>query len=277
MSDICVVHLVRAKNGLEPFKLFLTSYRLNRGGIEHDLLLIFKGFHKNVSLSNYLKLLEGIPYKSVYMRDFGFDINGYFLAARTFNYKYYCFLNSFSTLLDSEWLLKLYLHIKKPDVGVVGATGSYESYYTNILKGQENNEVVRLRLLRRAGRWLARTKHKYYFEPFPNYHIRTNGFMIAGTVMKRLRHGLILTKMDAHRFESGRNSMTKQIFAMSLNAIVVGKNGKGFGKEDWYKSETFRQGDQNNLLIADNRTNTYLRASPEQKKLMAVITWGPLN
>ncbi len=92
--------------------------------------------------------------------------------------------------------------------------------------------------------------------------------------MRRVCHGCILTKVDAHLFESGRNSMTRQIFKMNLNAIVVGKDGKGYAREDWYRSETFRQGTQNNLLIADNQTHAYLQASPDKKKKMSISTWS---
>src|SRR5882724_3347052 len=39
MSDsICVAHLVRAKNGLDPLIQFLDSYRKYPAGVDHDLL-----------------------------------------------------------------------------------------------------------------------------------------------------------------------------------------------------------------------------------------------
>ena len=43
-KEVCVVHLVRAHNGVGPFARFLKSYEINRGGMEHDLLIVFKGF-----------------------------------------------------------------------------------------------------------------------------------------------------------------------------------------------------------------------------------------
>ena len=36
-NEICVIHLVRASNGIEPLKRFLTSYRSHTTGLEHDL------------------------------------------------------------------------------------------------------------------------------------------------------------------------------------------------------------------------------------------------
>src|SRR6185295_8643964 len=98
MSEICVAHLVREKNGITPFKAFLDSYRENSGGTEHELLLIFKGFDEPVVPDEYRAQLEGISYRTLFLPDEGFDVIPYFQAARRFDYQYFCFLNSFSVL-----------------------------------------------------------------------------------------------------------------------------------------------------------------------------------
>jgi hypothetical protein len=38
-----------------------------------------------------------------------------------------CFLNSFSEIQGDRWLLKIFSHITKPGVGLVGTTGSWSS------------------------------------------------------------------------------------------------------------------------------------------------------
>jgi hypothetical protein len=81
-------------------------------------------------------------------------------------------------------------------------------------------------------------------------------------------------KMDVHRFESGKKSLTRQVLQMHLSVLVVGKNGVGYEKEDWNVSGTFRQGNQDNLLIGDNQTNTYLNGSPELRKELSRHAWG---
>ena len=129
MNDVCVVHLVRVCNGVAPLINFLESYKLNQGGIEHDLLILFKGFESEEQLKEYRLVLQPFKYKELHVPDQGFDITAYFAVPRSFHYKYYCFLNSFSVILDAEWLLKMYRHISNDKVGLVGASGSYQSLY----------------------------------------------------------------------------------------------------------------------------------------------------
>jgi hypothetical protein len=275
MADICVAHLVRASNGIEPLKGFLESYRTNRGGAEHDLLVIFKGFAGKREGPEYQALLAGCPHKSLFVPDVGFDVDAYFAAAKSFDYRYFCFLNSFSTLLDKEWLSKIYRAISEKDVGLVGTTGSCESIYTDLARIYEANMkclpffsprriLVRCRLLR----W------KKHFHPFPNYHIRTNAFMMPGDLMGRLRHKALASKFDAWRFESGKEGLTCQIYGMDLRALVVGRDGKVYEKEEWFESDTFWRDDQGNLLVADNQTKTYMKSDLEEKRRLSTLAWG---
>ena len=273
MADICVVHLVRAKNGVEPFCNFLESYSNHESGIDHDLLIVFKGFSGGKGTAQYRQLLKDISFQTVYVRDCGFDIRSYFVATNTVNNRYLCFLNSFSTILDHDWLLKMNVHLTKPNIGLVGATGSYESAYSNLLMEQKSIGATKSQCAR-LRHFLARAKYKHYFDPFPNYHIRTNGFMISRDAMREIRHGFILSKMDAHRFESGKQSLTKQVLQMNLDVRVIGKNGEDYRMEDWCRPDTFRQRDQNNLLIADNQTNAYLHADAELKRRLSEYAWG---
>jgi hypothetical protein len=127
MSNIGVVHLVRESNGIEPFKNFIYSYAKYRSGIKHELVIIYKGFPGKEAAAAHEELLKNFPHRMIFVEDRGFDIDAYFAAVKTFNFSYYCFLNSFSVLLDHDWLLKLHSHATKKNVGLVGATGSYES------------------------------------------------------------------------------------------------------------------------------------------------------
>jgi len=276
MKEICVTHLVRVQNGIEPLKRFLQSYAECNGGIDHDFVVLFKGFKKGGNITEYKELLKGFSYKHLLLHDFGFDIRAYFVAAKTFKYNYFCFLNSYSYLLDQEWLIKMYKHISKQGVGLVGASGSYESRYTNFLGEQSRNKdkTSYTQIMKDFQRWKKLMRRKYFFDPFPNYHIRTNGFIISREVMNRLHYGCILKKMDAYRFESGKNSLSKQILKMNLTILVVGKDGKGYEKEEWHKSDTFRQGTQSNLMIADNQTDLFLSADPEMKQKLSHYAWG---
>ncbi|MFH0976237.1 MAG: hypothetical protein V1874_10695 [Spirochaetota bacterium] len=270
MKSICVVHLVREKNGIDTFKKFLESYLHYDSGIEHDLLIIFKGFSNKKIVSDYKKLLLGISYKEMYVKDFGFDIRPYFKAAKTFNYRFFCFLNSFSRILDNKWLFKMYNHIIKHEIGLVGTSGSYESYYTNLVNWHNLKWYYKLFI----NHYFQLIRLKFFYNPFPNYHIRTNGFLISREILNKIHCGLILTKKNAYKFESGKDCLTKQVMKMGYEVVVVGKNGKGYKKEEWFLSETFRQASLNNLLIADNQTDLFLNADKNFALKLARYAWG---
>ena len=289
MNEICVVHLVRAQNGIVPLKNFLESYKQNSGGIEHDLLILFKGFERKKELQKYRLVLEPFKYKELHVPDEGFDITAYFAVPRSFDYKYYCFLNSFSVILDTEWLLKMYQHISRDGGGLVGATGSYQSLYVAADASQWNLLIEKViqktkyPWLRRY--WIGRLdwtlrhlinewRFKSYFDPFPNYHIRSNAFMLRQEVIKKIGCPKIRNKMDAYRCESGKRSITKQVIGLGKNVLVVGKDGKAYEKEDWWKSNTFWQGDQENLLVSDNQTRTYAEGKLSEKKYSSHSAWG---
>lgn len=276
MGHICVAHLVRAKNGIQPLQIFLETYGRNRGGVEHDFLIIFKGFPGEKEPAEYEQQLADYPHRSLFVDDFGYDITSYFIAAQNLEYPYFCFLNSYSLILDENWLIKMYRYISENDVGLVGATGSYESIYSDFAEQYRIMMTIPSyrRLDRRLRMCFRLTQYKSYFLRFPNYHIRTNAFMIRGPLMKKIRLRKIQTKMDAWRHESGKDSLTQQVLQMNLRVLVVGKDGRGYEKEEWFQSNTFWQGNQGNLLIADNQTNEYSKGDFEAKRRHSRLAWG---
>jgi hypothetical protein len=296
MADICVVYLVRAQNGIEPFMRFLESYRHNPGGIEHDFLIIFKGFERPGDKDSYLKHLESFQYLSFDVPDIGFDINAYFNVAQYYEgkYKYFCFLNSFSVIQCVDWLSKFYKCITLPMVGLVGATGSWQSHnaWGRIIQSRKmrvrgflvSNEKlpfvqidrsVSLALINR--KWRSFCRHLYLallFPAFPNYHLRSNAFMVSSEMIKKLELPDIRTKIDAYKFESGKNGLTRQILGMGYRALVVGKDGVGYKIKLWNTSKTFWQSDQENLMIADNQTLSYQNGSIAQRRFLSFMAWG---
>ena len=132
-------------------------------------------------------------------------------------------------------------------------------------------------IYKRLVRFVKKKWQTIYFDPFPNHHIRTNGFMIARSTMLKIQRGTILTKMQSYRLESGKNRITRQVEWMGLKSVVVGKDGKGYDKKEWDISNTFRHGTQDNLLISDNQTRAFDAASPEKKHALEFSTWGMVN
>jgi hypothetical protein len=98
--------------------------------------------------------------------------------------------------------------------------------------------------------------------------------MISKHDMQKLKFVRNPSRMDTLLFESGKKSMTNQILGMNLEVLVVGKDGKAYEKEEWGESNTFRQGEQQNLLVADNRTNDYYYGDPETRARLAKYAWG---
>lgn len=289
-KEICVVHLVRAQNGIEPFKRFLDSYRANPTGIEHNLLVVFKGFARLQDTAAYRELLTSFGHATLDVSDEGFDITAYFAAARQYasQYRYFCFLNSFSVIQDREWLSKLYDQISQPGIGMVGATGSWHSHRGSglpwLLVGMGVAAIRHYHLHRDKSIWkrlvlsaTASCQHVPFIldiDPFPNYHLRTNAFMISSELINKIEIPAIKSKKDAYRFESGKNGLTQQILKLGKKILVVGKNGKGYEMLQWNKSRTFWQAEQENLLVSDNQTRDYQQGNVKRRKRLSSAAWG---
>lgn len=273
MPNICVVHLVRKKNGIEPFRQFLTSYLNHRAGVEHDLMIIYKGFRKKRDIAFYEQLLKDVPHSHLQIADFGFDLRAYFLAAEKCNNKYFCFFNSFSIILDHEWLVKLYRYITQPDVGMSSATGCWGSVIIGRLSTQKNNPLLK-KIIRRLLWRIIRAYQRHYFHAFPNPYLRTNAFMMSRDNMLKIKKGIILTKTYTHRLESGKQSFTRQVIEMGLKPVVVGRNGVGYEMKDWSSSNTFWRDKQDNLLVSDNKTRLYSDDNLDLNKTLEKFAWG---
>jgi hypothetical protein len=276
MPEICVVHLVWIPLGAAQFAEFIASYRAHEAGVEHDLLIIFKELEHADQLRAYEELLAGINYKSLFLGGEGFDLLPYFIAAKKFDYQYFCFLNSYSVILAPNWLRLMFRHLQASGVGLVGATGSYESYYSNLRHCRPRFGVRSLLGgVRKYNDWRRMlTQAREDFAPFPNVHLRTNSFMIARELMCRIEFRGEADKMESLKFESGKDGLTRQVRALNLQVLVVGRDGAAYPKEQWPQSHTFRSGGQRNLLVADNRTRQYDEADAPTKTFLEQCAWG---
>jgi hypothetical protein len=275
VSSINVIHIIWKPFGVDTFERFLRSYALHGSGRAHRLICVFKGFADREDAKEYKSLLGGIEHEALFVEDTGYDIGAYLRAAEAFPSDYYFFLNSKSVLLGDNWLEKMYSHASRDRIGLAGATASWESLYTDYLRnlGVKPPDVSFFRSLVRSS-LINRARHLYYYPPFPNYHIRTNAFMIRREVLDRIRIAKIKTRVDTSRFENGRAGLTRQIFAMNLDALVVGRNGDGHSYKDWPASATFWQSKQENLLVADNQTEKYASSDASQRAMLAKAAWG---
>jgi hypothetical protein len=271
MSRIGVVHLVRKCNGIEPFRNFLESYLRHPAGIDHDLLLIYKGFDGESDCAPYEAIVEDIKHSCLLISDRGLDLRAYILAAQAYPNRYLCFLNSFSIIMADNWLIKLWIAIQVEGIGLVGASGSWGSVYS-LSKNKKKRpllEAIAYFIL-----WHPlRLYLGHYFNPFPNYHIRTNGFMIRSNLLLTIHHGSLRTKMSTYKLESGKKSLTQQVISKGMDVRVVDCHGVTYSKSEWNVSNTFWHGDQAQLLISDNQSRKYTSAKPDEKLRLTLFAW----
>jgi hypothetical protein len=228
---------------IKQFTRFVAAYQSCSAGLAHELAVIFKGFSSEQSLKQGLAVFQTLAIKPIHTDDLKFDIGAFADAVQQIECDRICFLNTNAEPVSSDWLLKLALNLEQPGIGLVGATGSFESGPTRI--------------------------------PFPNIHIRTNAFMMrTNHARKILGAAKIDTKFDAYEVEHGYNSITRQISSLGLGSVIVGRNGRGYKPEWWSSSGTFRQGNQSNILVKDNQTRNFADATWDQKKVLHAATWG---
>lgn len=248
-TSIALTYLARGADVdcLKHFKCFADSYKLYDAGTPHQLYIIFKGFKNKSYLLEAFDLFKNLNYIPIHLNDKNLDIGAYIEWAKIVDKKRICVLNTASEILSPFWLYKLSVNLSIHNVGLVGATGSFESLH-------EYNNI---------------------FSPFPNVHVRTTGFMIDRDLFLCIAADYNITSKDeAFMFESGPKSLTKQVLMKGKDILLVGRNGRGYSPEFWPHSDTFRQGTQSNLLIADNQTRNFSKMPWICKQDYVVRTWG---
>lgn len=262
-----VVYLARHADGLEATRSFVRSYLAFDAGRPHELVVILKGFDEAAVRTATVEVFDGIECRFVDVTEGGYDLGAYFTVARSLPHSAYLFLNTFSRVLDTGWLAKYTAALSAPNVGLVGATASYESHWTAFQR-----VYPRWRVWGETAR--QRAFYRRNFDAFPNPHIRTNAFMIGRETLNRLELPVPRDKMDAYRLESGKSGLTRQISGLGLEPVVVDRAGKSWKKDEWPVSKTFRSGEEENLLIADNQTDGFLTADPQRRGLLSTLAWG---
>jgi hypothetical protein len=297
---VCVVYLVRSSEGLEPLRGFISSYLEHSPGIEHELVLLFKGFADHSAAAAHRELADGHQARELFVPDRGFDLTAYRFAAEALDASRYCFLNSHARVLSGGWLAHLDRALSTRGVGLAGASGSWASLlsfallhlrlpggYTNVYENpraaiREFSELDRDRggagpsssLMRAAFTAIALAGNLRGFERFPAHHVRTNAFIVGHETFMRVSRANLRTKVQAHRLESGKASITHRTERLGLRAVVVDGDGHMLEHPDWPASHTFWQGRQDGLMVSDNQTEAYRRGGPERRLLLSRYAWG---
>ncbi len=248
-SSVAVVFLLRWDDATwrEHAVRFMRSYQAFHAGIDHRLYVALKGFETAGGVEEAGRILGGLDHQAIVVPEEGRDIGAYLAISQRLSEARVCFLNSHSEILGGHWLLKLDRNLDQPRVGMVGATGSYESLHAL--------DPV--------------------FPAFPNPHLRTNAFMVDVSLFRDITADVkILGRRDAFLFESGQRSMTHRVLSRGLRVLTVGRNGRGYDVDWWPWSNGFRQGGQENLLVGDNQTRNFEILQRPERELMVRQTWG---
>ncbi|MEO8718034.1 MAG: hypothetical protein ABI423_07410 [Burkholderiales bacterium] len=298
-EPVAVVHLARQLNGEAALQAFVRSYAANEAGMPHRLVAVLKGYDEGSAADlSARRLLGPLDAEVLRVPDDGLDLDAYRAAVAATGYAHYLFLNSFVRFEATGWLQKIFACGSRQGVGIAGATGSWQSVVSDEI------DLIRGRIRQRFGPPEASPPgaaeapasasprrptesgalaacgalwHSFRrFPAFPNHHIRTNGFLLSRAVLSRLTWARTATKLDAHLIESGRNGLTAQVLRAGLEAVVVGRDGRGYPRHQWHASGAFWQGDQENLLIADNKTKQYQDASPAERQWLSRSAWRGL-
>lgn len=273
---IGLVYLAWAPLGPAPLREFLHSYHTHQAGTKHQLIVVLNGAGRDApgnpdsspggkpSRATLLAELRDTEHRLIELERPMLDLPAYATAARQLEHERVCLLNSYSTILGDGWLGQLSHGLDDASVGVAGATGSWESQ-AEWVRGKPVYWLYQLALLRRARRDYPR---------FPNPHLRTTAFMLDRTLLLEAGFGQAVDKRDTYLLESGPDSFTRQILERGKRPVVVGRDGRAYDIEEWPASATYRAGGQRNLLVADNRTRDWERASPRLRRRLSRDAWG---
>lgn len=274
LPSVAVVYLARGANDPSALENFFASYDRHGAAWPHDLVVAFKGYDDEERLRQDVKRSETAGAKVLPLdSDEGFDLAAYRRCAEALGHDVFVFLNSFSEILVDGWLRHLISALLRDGMGLVGASGSWESISTaSFLRFRQHPHADvrgRYRDLWKGLRELSK------FPMFPNPHVRSNAFAIRRADFLSLSWPNDMTdKEQLHAFESGRSGLTRQIQHRGLAVAVVGANGEVYSPERWSESRTFRLGGQDNLLVGDNRTREFSASDSDIRAWLAVTAWG---
>jgi hypothetical protein len=249
--SLCLVYLAWTPYGVGAAESFLASYREHQAGTAHRLVLALAG-PAGDDRTPWHRLFDAVEHEVVELGE-GMDLDHYRAVVDRVDAERYCFVNTVSVVLAEDWLGHLERALLSPGAGMVGATGSYET-----------PNAVRPGPLQRL---------RPGYEPFPNPHLRTNGFALQRRLLVELDWPTGIDKLGAVALEGGTLGLTRQVQERGLTPLVVGRDGVAYPPQRWRESGTFRVGEQENLLLADNRTRHYQGGGQFTRRGLAWLAW----
>jgi hypothetical protein len=112
------------------------------------------------------------------------------------------------------------------------------------------------------------------FPRFPNPHLRSNGFIIERKRLLDFFGQIEPTKTAAYAFESGSNSLSTKVLRSGQKLALVDRHGRIYDQSRWSSSNTFRLGNQADIMFSDNQTRIFDALSAAERNTYVMITWG---
>jgi hypothetical protein len=224
------------------------------------------------------------------------DLAAYGAAASRLAHERICLLNSYSELLGDDWLRLLCEPLHDEATGAVAATASWASQlglslwlagfggpYSGVFSNRRRTASLLheanglecpspLRL--RAAAASDAVRHARAGTLFPAVHLRTNGLALRRAHLIELTTARLERKTDAYHLESGRMSLTSQLRRRGLATLLVDRHGVARPPSRWPDGDVFWQADQRDLLVADNQTRMFDRATEQQRDVLRRYAWG---
>lgn len=283
--DLSLVYLSYVPFGISYLKEFITSYKANNSGVDHELIVLFNGHTSGSDLNPFLAILdsENIGYRHMLSPE-NFDIPSYFFVAEEISSKYIAFVNTYTVILHDNWLLKLYQNIIKDGVGLVGASGGWGDFPHKDEYNENLKLLLKLKISKLALKKLIFFRFNFYPRVLPT--IRTTCFMMSRELFLQVDyphirpHILSLfydsfeTKLRNLCFEHSNHGLTRQIIRKGLKTLIVDKEGIGYDIPNWMEAKTFWVSNQENLLVSDNQTRKFQDADSETRKKLTYAAWG---
>ena len=285
--SVAVIYLARgAGAGLLAVEAFLDSYNKWPAGLEHDLIVLRKGWKGVPGAEDLGPLVARHGGTLIDLPDDGFDWGAYMRVGRLIDHEWILFLNSHSRVLCENWLKYLHEAAAGTGVGVAGATGSWGTirpvlrfiiptvkkitFSRGLLRGAYSAVFW---IPKALCLWLVRF---HRFPTFPNPHLRSNAFLMQRQLFNDFfqQRNIPKRKRDAWDLESGFNGLTHWVESKNLKAVVVDSGGNQFHSTEWMRARTFRHPQQGGLLIEDNQTRAYDRCSEDERWHMELSAWG---
>ena len=282
-----IVYLARGVGGgIDSARSFLASYRAHAAGLEHDLVVLAKGWDEGRDRTELASLVEAHAGTLVELPDDGFDWGAYMRAAHLLSHNWLCFLNTHSRIQADHWLAILKSAAEHSGVGAAGATGSWgalapvlQSIPPIVVDIAGARGLARASLsavigcLRYPIQWAMAMRR---FPPFPNPHLRSNAFLTRRALFLEFaaRSKMPRTKYNAFPLESGRKSFTAFMGSKELRPVVATADGSVYRAENWDECGAFRSPGQPGLLVSDNQTRAYDAAPAHERRIMERAAWG---